>query len=133
MFELTIKGVVYQFNFGMGFLRALNKKVGTPVDGIPDVKKNIGLRYKLAGLFDGDLEDLTEILLTANIGQQPRLAAENLDYYIDNECPDVDALFAEVIDFLKNVNACRKTMAELQEMADEEKAKREKAKQENQK
>lgn len=124
MFELTIKGQVYQFNFGMGFLREINKKVGTPVDGLPDVKKNVGLRYKLAGLFDGDLEDLTEILLAANKSQMPRLTQENLDYYIDSECTDIEALFAEVIDFLRSVNACRKTMAELQEMADQEKAKR---------
>lgn len=127
MFELTIKGQVYQFNFGMGFLREINKKVGTPVDGLPDVKKNVGLRYKLAGLFDGDLEDLTEILLTANKGMSPRLSVENLDYYIDNECEDVEALFTEVIDFLQKQNATKKTMAELKQMADQEKAKREKA------
>jgi hypothetical protein len=108
----------------MGFLREINKKVGTPVDGLPDVKKNVGLRYKLAGLFDGDLEDLTEILLAANKGLSPRLSVENLDYYIDNECEDVEALFAEVIDFLKSVNACKKTMNELQEMADRERAKK---------
>lgn len=126
MFELTIKGQVYQFNFGMGFLREINKKVGTPVDGLPDVKKNVGLRYKLAGLFDGDMEDLTEILLTANKGMSPRLSVENLDYYIDNECEDVDALFAEVIDFLSQQNATKKTMVELKQMADQEKAKREK-------
>lgn len=127
MYELTIKGQVYQFNFGMGFLREINKLYGTPVDGIPDAKKNVGLRFVLAGLFDSDLEDLTKILLTANKGQQPRLSAENLDYYIDNECEDIDALFAEVIDFLKGVNATKKTMADLQKMADEETAKREKA------
>lgn len=127
MYELTIKGQVYQFNFGMGFLREINKLYGTPVDGIPDAKKNVGLRFVLAGLFDGDLEDLTKILLTANKGQQPRLSSENLDYYIDNECEDVEALFAEVIDFLKSVNATKKTMAELQQMVDEEMAKREKA------
>lgn len=127
MFELTIKGQVYQFNFGMGFMREINKKVGTPVDGLPDVKKNVGLRYKLAGLFDGDLEDLTEILITANKGMSPRLSVENLDYYIDNECEDVEALFTEVIDFLQMQNATKKTMAELKQMADQEKAKREKA------
>lgn len=130
-FELTIKGVVYQFNFGMGFLRAINKKYSTPVDGIPDAKKNVGLRFKLAGLFDNDLEDLTEILLTANIGQQPRLSSENLDFYIDNECTDIDALFAEVIDFLKHANATKKTMAELQKLADQEREKQEKASQKN--
>lgn len=127
MFELTIKGQVYQFNFGMGFLREINKLYGTPVDGIPDAKKNVGMRFVLAGLFDGDLEDLTKILLAANKTQLPRLSQENLDYYIDNECEDIDALFAEVIDFLKNVNATKKTMADLQKMADEEAAKREKA------
>lgn len=127
MFELTIKEQVYQFNFGMGFMREINKAVGTPVDGLPDVKKNVGLRYKLAGLFDGDLEDLTEILLTANKNMSPRLSAKDLDYYIDNECEDVDALFAEVIDFLLKQNATKKTMAELQTMVEQEKAKREKA------
>ena len=127
MYELTIKGQVYQFNFGMGFLREINKLYGTPVDGIPDAKKNVGLRFVLAGLFDGDLEDLTKILLAANKAQTPRLSQENLDYYIDNECVDIDALFTEVIDFLKSVNATKKTMVELQKMADEETAKREKA------
>lgn len=131
MFELTIKGVVYQFNFGMGFLRAINKKHSAPIDGIPDAKKNVGLRFKLAGLFDNDLEDLTEILLTANVGQNPRLSSENLDYYIDNECTDIDKLFAEVIDFLKAANATKKTMEELQKMADQERAKQEKASQKN--
>ena len=32
--ELTIKEQVYQFNFGMGFLREMNRKVTVPVDGI---------------------------------------------------------------------------------------------------
>ena len=127
MFELTIRNQVYQFNFGMGFLREINKLYGTPVDGIPDAKKNVGLRFILAGLFDGDLEDLTKILLVANKAQSPRLTEKELDYYIDSECEDVEALFTEVIDFLKNVNATKKTMVELQKMADEETAKREKA------
>ena len=127
MYELTIRDQVYQFNFGMGFLREINKLYGTPVDGIPDAKKNVGLRFLLAGLFDGELEDLTKILLVANKAQTPRLTEKELDYYIDCECEDVEALFAEVLDFLKNVNATKKTMVELQEMVDEEKAKRAKA------
>lgn len=42
--ELTINGQVYQFNFGMGFMREMNKKVTMPVDGVKDAKKNIGLK-----------------------------------------------------------------------------------------
>ena len=47
--ELTINGQVYQFNFGMGFMREMNKKVSMPVDGVKDAKKNIGLRYAVKG------------------------------------------------------------------------------------
>ena len=50
MFELTINEQVYQFHFGMGFLREINKTVSAPVDGLQGVKKNMGLRYTAAGI-----------------------------------------------------------------------------------
>ena len=68
--ELTINGQVYQFNFGMGFMREMNKKVSMPVDGVKDAKKNIGLRYAVAGIMDGDVEALEDLLLVANKGQK---------------------------------------------------------------
>ena len=40
MMELTINGQVYQFHFGMGFLREVNKIVNAPVEGIPGMKKD---------------------------------------------------------------------------------------------
>ena len=123
MFELTINGQVYQFNFGMGFMREINKTIGRPVDGMPDVKKNVGARFKFAGLFDGDLEDLVDILETANKGQSPRVTRALLDSYIDNECEDVDVLFKDVMDFLESANATKKTMAALKEAVEAEKAK----------
>ena len=43
--ELTINGQVYQFHFGMGFLREVNKIVNSPVEGIPVMKKDICARY----------------------------------------------------------------------------------------
>lgn len=123
MFELTIKDIVYQFNFGMGFLRETNKKVSTPVDGLKDVSKNIGLQYLLAGVIDGDLEALVEILETANKGQNPRVTRQLLDSYIDDEDTDIDSLFNEVLDFLKSANATKKTVAALLEAIENEKAK----------
>lgn len=113
MFELTINGKVYLFNFGMGFMREINRKVGVPVDGLPDVKKNIGLRYHVAGLIDGDLESLVEVLLAANKAMNPRVQAAELDAYIDDANTDIDALFAEVLDFLSSANATKKTVAEI--------------------
>ncbi len=115
MFELTINGKVYPFNFGMGFMREINRKVGVPVDGLPDVKKNIGLRYHVAGLIDGDLESLVEVLIAANKNLTPRVQAADLDAYIDAVDTDIDALFAEVLDFLSCANATKKTVAEIRE------------------
>lgn len=123
MFELTINDAVYQFNFGMGFLRELNKRVSTPVDGLPDVKKNIGLQYVIAGVIDGDLEDLVDVLDCANKGQSPRVTRTLLDSYIDNEETDIDALFESVIDFLKRTNATKKVTMNLLEEVEKQKEK----------
>lgn len=99
MMELTIDGNVYEFSFGMGFMREINKRVGTSVDGVPDVKKNIGLQYMVASIIDGDVEALVEVLDTANKGKKPRVTRFLLDSYIDDEETDIDALFNEVLDF----------------------------------
>lgn len=115
MFELIINGETFQFNFGMGFMRDINKKVGTPVDGLPDIKRNIGLRYYIAGIIDGDLENLCEVLLAANKNQNPRVTPALLDAYIDDENTDVEKLFEDVLDFLKNANATKKTVESILE------------------
>lgn len=115
MFELTINDVVYQFNFGMGFLREINKTVSAPVDGSPDIKRNIGLRFKVLCVLDGDMEALVDILNAANQNQTPRATRSMLDSYIDNADTDVDALREEVLDFLKSANATKKTVASVLE------------------
>ena len=58
MFEITVAGKVYPFHFGMGFMREINKKVGTTIDGLPDVKKNMGLQYHVAGILTAILKPL---------------------------------------------------------------------------
>ena len=123
MFELTINEKVYQFHFGMGFMREINKRVGTPVDGLPDVKKNIGLQYYVAGVIDGDIEALVDVLDIANKKQTPRVTRDQLDAFIDDESTDIDALFEGVMDFLKKANATKKTVMGLLEMVEQEKAK----------
>lgn len=42
MMELTINGQVYQFNFGMGFLREANKTVSEKINNATDKKKDVG-------------------------------------------------------------------------------------------
>lgn len=126
--ELTIKEQVYQFNFGMGFLREMNRKVTVPVDGIKDVKRHVGLRYMVSGIMDGDVEALEELLVVANKDQTPRVTTALLDEYIDDPETDIDQLFEDVLGFLKNANATKKCLQEIEKAIEEEKAKQEAAK-----
>lgn len=123
MLELTIKDKVYQFNFGMGFLREINKVVKTPVEGVKGLEQYVGLRYKVGGLMDGDPEALVEVLEIANKGQTPRVTRALLDDLIDDGETDIDKLFEEVLDFLSKSNATKKTVAQMQELAEIERAK----------
>lgn len=123
MFELTINGSVYSFNFGMGFMREINRLVGKPVDGVPDKKQNIGLRFYVLGLLDYDVEFLVDVLMAANKGMNPRVTTALLDSYIDSPDTDIEALFAEVLDFLSNANATKKAVAAVIEAVEAEKAK----------
>lgn len=123
MFELTIDNQVYQFNFGMGFMRRVNSDIAIPVDGLPDVKKNIGLQYAVAGIIDNDLEILVNVLDAANEGFSPRVTRAQLDSLIDNPETDVDALFAKVLDFLSNSNATQKITKTMMEEVEKQKQK----------
>ena len=107
--ELTINNTVFKFRFGMGFLREINKRVTVPVDGLKNVKQNIGLRYYISSILDNDVESLVEVLDIANKTESPRLTKAALDSYIESDDTDVDELFGQVIVFLKSANATRKT------------------------
>lgn len=122
MFEITIDGVVYEFKFGMGFIREINKTMSAPIDGVPGEKQNVGLRYKIGCLFDGDVEALVEVLDAANKTQKPRVTRAALDAYIEDPETDIEKLFEDVIDFLSQSNATKKVAADIQKMVDEQKA-----------
>lgn len=119
--ELTINGQVYQFKFGMGFLREINKQTNMPVDGLPGVKKDVGFRYALMNLVNGDPDALVNILDVANKGQNPRVTRNLLDDHIDDEDTDIDELTDTVMGFLKNANATKKATNEIVETLEKEK------------
>lgn len=122
MMELTINGQVYQFNFGMGFLREANRTVTEKV-GSSDFKKGTGATYMIAGIIDGDPEDLVNALDLANKGQTPRVTRALLDSYIEDPNTDIDQLYKDTLDFLEKANATKKIVARLKKRIAEEKAK----------
>ncbi len=125
MYELEMNGQMIPFNFGMGFLREINKKVSIPVDGMQSVKRNVGLRYSVTKLLDGDVEALAEVLETANMGCDPRITKKVLDQFIDDPDTDIDEVFEKVLGFLKTANATKKAVLDVIEAVEKEKSKQE--------
>lgn len=123
MMELTINGQVYQFNFGMGFLREANKTVSEKISNATDKRKDVGATYMIAGIIDGDPEDLVDVLDLANKGQTPRVTRALLDSYVENPDTDIDQLFEDTLDFLEKANVTKKIVERLRKRIEEEKAK----------
>lgn len=122
MFELTINGVVYQFKFGIGFVREINKRVVKNVEGT-NAKQELGLQYAVAGLIDEDPVALVDVLELANRGERPRITKDVLDNYMDDESTDIGALCRDVLDFLGKSNASKKTTEAVMQMVEAERAK----------
>ena len=111
MFELVIKDVAYPLNFGMGFVRKLDKSVNIPVDGLPGVKKDIGLTYAIMSLLDNDIVMLSTVIDIANEGQNPRLTQAAIDAYLEDEGTDIEELFNKILGFFKSANCTKRTAA----------------------
>lgn len=116
MMELQVKGQVYQFKFGFGFMREIDKQ--QIVKAPNGTQQNIGFQTAVGGILDGDAQALEDVLLLANKGQDPRLTADVLEEYIEDEETDVDALFDGVIDFLKKSNVSKKKTLNLLKQAE---------------
>lgn len=125
MFELTMNDQVVQLNFGMGFLREMNKKVSVPVDGMPNVKQDVGCRYNIAKMLDGDAEALVDVIDAGNRGCTPRVTRVAIDAFVDDENTDIDEVFEYVLGFLKKANATKKITLAVMEAIEKGKAEKE--------
>lgn len=107
MFELTINGTVYQFKFGIGFVKEVSKRAKVPVKDAPGITEDVGLILLVTKILDGDVVALVDALEVANKGFDPRITRKILEDYIDDEDTDIDELFETVKDFLEKTNATR--------------------------
>lgn len=118
MFELTINNTVYQFNFGFGFLRDINKTYKS-VDEKTKQEREFGLQYNIASLIDGDVEAIVTILDIANKGCDPRITRKDIEKYIEDENTNIDDLFDTVMDFLSKANCTKKEVQKFMENLEE--------------
>lgn len=126
--EIEMNGTTYQFNFGMGFLREMNSRAVREVGSVTGsaAKKGVGFALAVAYLIDGDVDTLADVLYTANAGQKPRLTRADVDAYLEDDGTDIDKLFEDVLDFLRQSNATAKDTKKTLEAAEQEKKKAEK-------
>lgn len=120
--ELVINDKTYSFNFGMRFLKDINKKIETPIDFGSSIKQQIGLQYYVSLLLDEDVEALSMVLLTANAGQKPNITPTIIENYFDDLETDLDDLFERVMEGLETANATKKTVAKVKENLEKAKA-----------
>ena len=124
MFELTINNNIYPLNFGFGFIREIDPKITRKIDGVTGKVEQLGLQYAIAGIIDGNLEDMVTVLETANkYAGGDRLTRADIEKHLESPETNVDVLFEMVLDFLSRANCTKKTVVNLQEAIKAEKAK----------
>lgn len=124
MFELTINNNIYPLNFGFGFMREIDPKITRKIDGVNGKAEQLGLQYAIAGIIDGNPEDLVCVIETANkYAGGERVTKADIEKHLENPETDIDELFKQVLDFLSSANCTKKTVKNLQEAIEKEKAK----------
>ena len=111
--ELTIGNQVYEFKAGIGFMREANKRVVEKIDNT-DTYRGVGLTYLVAGIIDGDIDDLVDALDLMNKGMKPRVTRAQLEEYVE-DVEDIDKLFEDVLDFFANANVLKRIVKNLTE------------------
>lgn len=111
--ELTIGNQVYEFKAGIGFMREANKRVVEKIDNT-DTYRGVGLTYLVAGIIDGDVDDLVDALDLMNKGMKPRVTRAQLEEYVE-DVEDIDKLFEDVLDFFANANVSKRIVKNLTE------------------
>lgn len=109
--EIEVNGEIYQLVAGFGFLHEVNKKVTVDVPNMGK-KKEVGLKFMVASIMDGDIDALVDCIFCMNVGQSPRLKKSDVESYLEN-VEEIDKVFEDVINFLSQANACKKDVKAL--------------------
>lgn len=116
--QLEINGTTFEFRFGIGFMKEIQsryKEMASISVAIPN-----GFKYVVASMLDGHIEDLFDILYTANKTEKPRITEKALMEYLEDESTDVESLIKEVKSFLLKANASKSLMNQIMEALAEE-------------
>lgn len=120
MLYLNIGGKECGFRAGFGFMKEINKTEKAKENG---VEKEVGMQMAIAGIIDGDVSDLANVLYYTSRTEEVKPTRTEIEAFIENDETDIDELFKKVLDFLKNSNVTKKKTMQLVEMWEEQLAK----------
>lgn len=101
--ELVINGKKVQLNFGVRFVRELDKVAGMSVNG---QSFGFGLTKSLPALRAYDPAVLSDVIYSAAYSNKPRPTQGAVDDFIDN-CEDLEHLFDEAQKEIDESNAVK--------------------------
>ena len=101
--EIEVNGETYQLVAGFGFLHEVNKRVTVDVPNTKN-KKEVGLKFMVASIMDGDIDALVDCIFCMNIGQTPRLKKTDIERYLE-DVEDIDKVFEDVINFFSSFSS----------------------------
>ena len=112
---MEIKGTEYEVHFGIKFIRELDKKYDIERE---NMKFGACLEMIVPLLIGYDATKLSEVLYLSTCTEKKRPNQESVDEYVENH-EDIEKLFEEVMDELKNSNATRLKVKDLMEGLEE--------------
>lgn len=120
MMYLNIGGKECGFRAGFGFMNEINKTEKAKENG---VEKEVGMQMAIAGIIDGDVSDLANVLYYASRTEEVKPTRKEIEEFIEDDGTDIDEVFKKVLDFLKSSNVTKKKTAQLLKMWEEQMAK----------
>lgn len=109
MYTREIDGKIYEFKFGIGFVRDIDKTRTVKDDD--GTQRKVGLTFTIAGLMDGDFEKLIDCLLIGNkYAGGDRLERSQIEAWLEEDTTDLEREFRDLLDFFETANfTSRKT------------------------
>ncbi len=114
MYTREINGKLCEFNFGLGFVRDIDKQ--KLVDGDDKQKHKMGLTYAIAGLMDCDFEKLIDCLVIGSkYAPGETLSREEIEKWMDSEGFDLEKECEDLVDFFGKCSFTRKKTEDLKQ------------------
>lgn len=94
--ELIVDEKTFEFKFGYGFLKEINKRYSVDRGGM---QLKLGIGAIVSNLMLADVDTLFEVLLIGNMTEKPRMTIKYLEDYVEKN--GTKDLFEEVLTELK--------------------------------